>query len=40
VRFATFMRGLCLPRFTDIISSMLGGHRSFQTWQKDETRPF
>lgn len=40
VRFATFLRGLCIPRFTDIINSLLGGHRSFHAWQKDESRPF
>jgi NAD(P)-dependent dehydrogenase (short-subunit alcohol dehydrogenase family) len=40
VRLATFMRGLCLPRFTDIINSVLGGHRSFKTWQRDDSRPF
>jgi len=40
VRFATFMRGLCIPRFTDIFNSLLGGHRSFTNWQKDESRPF
>jgi len=40
VRFATFMRGLCIPGFTDIINSILGGHKSFADWQKDESRPF
>ena len=40
VRFATLMRGLCLPRFTDVLNSMLGGHKSFHTWRKDESRPF
>lgn len=40
VRFATFMRGLCVPRITDLAASLLGGHRSFQSWQKDDTRPF
>jgi len=40
VRAATLMRGLCLPRFTDVINSALGGHRSFKTWQRDGARPF
>jgi NAD(P)-dependent dehydrogenase (short-subunit alcohol dehydrogenase family) len=40
VRFATFMRGLCVPRFTDVLNSILGGHKSFADWQKDESRPF
>ena len=39
VRFATFMRGLCIPGFTDIINSILGGHKSFADWQKDESSP-
>ncbi len=40
VRFATFWRGLCVPKFTDWISWLLGAHRSFGTWKKDESRPF
>lgn len=40
VRFATFMRGLCVPRFTDPVNGMLGGHSSFDTWEKDASRPF
>jgi all-trans-retinol dehydrogenase (NAD+) len=40
VRFATFMRGLCVPRITDPLNAMLGGHSSFESWQKDESRPF
>jgi len=31
---------ICVPRFTDIINSILGGHRSFTNWQKDDSRPF
>lgn len=40
VRFATFMRGLCIPRFTDPVNRLLGGHRSFNNWQRDASRPF
>ena len=40
VRFATFMRGLCVPRVTDPLNAMLGGHKSFDNWQRDESRPF
>jgi len=40
VRVATFVRGLCLPRLTDPVQGLLGAHHSFDTWQKDASRPF
>lgn len=40
VWMAAFLRGLCLPRFTDWFYHKIGGNRAFITWEKDQERPF
>ena len=40
VRVAAFLRGLCIPRFTDWFYHKIGGNRSFAKWKKDPDRPF
>lgn len=40
VRLAALVRGLCMPRLSDLINTLLRGHRSFVDWKKDPARPF
>jgi len=40
IRFASVLRNLGIPRVTDFVQGLLGGHKSFTAWQKDASRPF
>jgi len=40
VRFSAFMRGLCLPKVVDFLMKVLGADKAFDTWVKDQNRPF
>ncbi|RJP35373.1 MAG: SDR family NAD(P)-dependent oxidoreductase [Actinobacteria bacterium] len=40
VRLSALLRGLASPKLLDGIYRMLGGHKVFDTWRKDPTRPF
>jgi hypothetical protein len=40
VRLAAFMRGLCAPKFMDLVFHILKLDRSMDNWQKDACRPF
>lgn len=40
VRLVAVVRGLCVPRLSDPINRFLRGHRSFENWRRDPSRPF
>jgi NAD(P)-dependent dehydrogenase (short-subunit alcohol dehydrogenase family) len=40
VRLSAFLRGLGSPKLLDGVYRILGGHKVFDTWRKDQTRPF
>lgn len=40
IRLASVMRSLGIPRLTDFVQGLLGGHKSFTAWQKDASRPY
>jgi all-trans-retinol dehydrogenase (NAD+) len=40
IRFASVLRNFGIPRITDFVQGLLGGHKSFTEWRKDASRPF
>lgn len=40
VRLAAFLRGLCIPKFSDFALHLFGLDRPMENWQKDSCRPF